>query len=132
MRRASDGRVNLPHSQPIWVMEVRTTCKTCSGTGRPLVRVQATGGWVIDPDDPDGVCTNCNGQRKAWYGVHPGNGDVYTYLTRSDAARMLNTCYPDACRNRRLGDDEEAAGVRVTECKLVNEQLVRVYDGSKV
>jgi len=123
---------HLPRSQTVWVMEVRTTCKVCRGTGQVQVRLRSDGPLVPDPNDPN-PCYHCGGGGRAWYAVHPGSGDPYTYLTRSDAARMLNTCYPDQCRCARLGDDEEAAGVRVTECTVNSEgELVRVYDGSKV
>ena len=114
---------HLPRSQAIWIMEVLVHCKDCYGTGREV------------PPHPDGdtpECDRCNGSGRSWYGVHSGNGKVYTYLTRTDAARMLCTCFPQADMARKLGASDEEAGARVTECAIRGDRLVRVEDGRPV
>ena len=53
-----------------------------------------------------------------WYGIHPSGRDpkVYSYETRNEAARMLNICYPDQCREARLGAEPV---VRIREVEIV-------------
>lgn len=38
-----------------------------------------------------------------WKSVRPTGGHPYVYDTEEEAAHMLNTCYPDQCREDRLG-----------------------------
>jgi len=49
-----------------------------------------------------------------WRPIRPTNGNVYTFETKEEARRMLNICYPDQCREQRLGGE---ITVRVSEVK---------------
>jgi hypothetical protein len=38
-----------------------------------------------------------------WTSIAPTGGDPYRYETRAAAENMLRICYPDLCREDRLG-----------------------------
>lgn len=40
---------------------------------------------------------------KVWRDIRPSTGPVYTYNTVAEAAKMLEMCYPDQCREARMG-----------------------------
>jgi len=43
-----------------------------------------------------------------WRSIAPTGGEPYEFDEEDEAQRMLNICYPDICREMRLGGEERA------------------------
>lgn len=75
---------------------------------------------VLGPDDPDPEpflmwlkFTDHEGTR--WAAICPTGGEPYEYDTEDAARRMLQICYPDICRDERLGGPKRTAVLRKGE-----------------